>query len=80
MNRCDNQRKQWIKLHEEEYYKTLATLSQLKNFRMDYKGLRVFENKLELDIREMDKMNKVKMKQAEDQEEKTDTIIGEIEY
>ena len=79
MNRCDDKRKQWIERHEEEYDKTLATLNQLNNLWIDYEDLRAFKNKLESDIREMDKMNKVKMKQAEDQEERTDTIIGENE-
>ena len=47
---------------------------------MNYEDLRAFKNKLGSNIREMDKMNKVKMKQAEGQEERTDTIIGENEY
>ena len=79
MNRCDDQRKQWIKRRKEEYDKTLAALSQLQNLWIDYEDLRVFKNNLESDIRKMDKMNKVKMKQAEGQEERTDTIIEENE-
>ena len=79
LNRCDDQRKQWIKRYEEEYDKTLATLSQLNNLRMDYEDLRALKNKLESDIREMDKMNKVKIKQAKEQEERTDAIIRENE-
>lgn len=74
LERCDEQRQDWIHRYDDEYHKTIATLSQLNNLRVEYEDLRTLKNKLESDIRELDKMNKVKIKLAKEKQEESDEI------
>jgi hypothetical protein len=79
ITRLEQLRQEWTTWYEEEHQSHLHTLSQLNDLKMKVLDIKGEKEKLESDIRDIDRMHKSSIKIAKNNEEKRNESISENE-
>jgi hypothetical protein len=79
ITRLEQLRQEWTTWYEEEHQSHLHTLSQLNDLKMKVLDIKGEKEKLESDIRDIDRMHKSSIKMAKNNEEKRNESISENE-
>ena len=79
LRNCELQRQYWISRFEEESQSHLATIAQLNNLKVVIEDLKAAKDKLESDIKQLDKNHKVSSTIAKEREDKHNKCLKENE-